>query len=116
MAGTYLRRPISGAADGKGVKVVATGSAGTTIHTAQASATLVDVVTLYATNTNTTVETVTLQWGGTTSVDDDIIVQVPAKATVPIAVDLILRNSLVAKAYSTTANVVSIHGFVNTES
>ncbi len=112
---SYTRRPLSGAADGKGIKVVAVASAGTTIHTAQANATLVDVITLYATNTDTSTRRLTLQWGGTTSVDDDLIFDIPSKTTVPVVVDLILRNSLIVKAYCDVANVITLHGFVNVE-
>lgn len=116
MAGSYLRRPLSGSTDGRGVKVVATGTPGTTIHTAQASATLVDVVTLYAYNSDTVTRRLTLEWGGTTAPDDNMVFDIPPKSTVPVVVDLVLRNSLIAKAFADAANVVSLFGFVNTES
>ena len=116
MAGTYLRRPLSGSTHGRGIKVVATASAGTTIHTAQADTTLVDVVTLFAYNSNTTDETLTLEWGGTTAPDDNMVFVVPAGRTIPIVVDGLIRNALVIKAFSTTANKVVITGFVTTES
>lgn len=113
----YLRRPLSGAADGRGVEVVATATAGTTIHTAQADATLVDVLTLYATNTDATrMVSVTLEWGGVSVPDDNLIFDVPPRSTVPLVPDLILRNSLVLKAFATVASVIAIHGFVNRES
>jgi hypothetical protein len=111
----YTREPLSGSTHGRGVKVVATASAGTTIHTGQASTTLTDVVTLYATNTDSVDRKLTLEWGGTTTVDDNLIFNVPALSTVPIVVDLIIRNSLVIKAFASAANVVTIHGFVNVE-
>ena len=44
----YSREPLSGSTHGRGIKVVATATAGTTIHTGQASTTLTDVVTLVA--------------------------------------------------------------------
>lgn len=111
----YTREPLSGSTHGRGIKVVQTASSGTTIHTGQASTTLTDVVTLYACNTDTVTRRVTLEWGGTTSVDDNMIFDVPAKATVCIVPDLIIRNSLVIRAFCETANVVSIFGFVNVE-
>lgn len=119
MAGTYLRRPLSGSTDGRGILVVATATAGTTIHTAQASATLVDVLTLYAYNSNTTVETLTLEWGGVTAPNDNIVVNLLPTGSgglQPIAVDLLLRNSLVLKAFSTTASKVVLFGFQTVES
>src|SRR6187402_2340583 len=112
----YTREPLSGSTHGRGIKVAATATPGTTIHTGQASTTLTDVVTLYATNTDTVTRRLTLEWGGTTSVDDNLIYDLPPKTVVPIVPDLIIRNSLVVKAFCDTANVVTIHGFVNVES
>lgn len=111
----YTREPLSGSTHGRGIKVVATGSTGTTIHTGQASTTLTDVVTLVATNTDTVIRRLTLEWGGTTSVNDNLIFDLPPKSSVPIVNDLIIRNSLVITAFADAANVVTIHGFVNVE-
>lgn len=111
----YTREPLSGSTHGRGIKVAATASAGTTIHTGQASTTLTDVVTLYAYNSNTTTETLTLEWGGTTAPDDNMVFYIPPLTTVPIVADLIIRNSLVVKAFSTTTNKVVLFGFVNKE-
>ena len=114
MATTVSRIPLSGSTDGRGVKVAATSSAGTTIHTATSSATDCDVVTIYAYNSSGSAVNLTLQWGGTTSVDDDIKLSIPATSGLTlIAPDLVLRNSLVIKAYAGTADVVTIHGFAN---
>ena len=114
MATTVSRIPLSGSTDGRGVKVAATSSAGTTIHTATSSATDCDVVTIYAYNSSGSAVNLTLQWGGTTSVDDDIKLSIPATSGLTlVAPDLVLRNSLVIKAYAGTADVVTIHGFAN---
>ena len=112
---SYTREPLSGSTHGRGIKVVATGTPGTTIHTGQASTTLTDVVTLYACNTDTVTRRLTLEWGGATVPDDNLIFDLPPKTTVPIVPDLIIRNSLVIKAFCDTANIVSIFGFVNVE-
>lgn len=112
---SYTREPLSASTHGRGIKVAAAASAGTTIHTGQASTTLTDVVTLYACNTDAATRRVTLEWGGTTTVDDNMIFDVPPKCTVPIVVDLIIRNSLIVKAFADVANVVSLFGFVNVE-
>lgn len=111
----YTREPLSGSTHGRGTKVAASSSPGTTIHTGQASTTLTDVVTLYAYNSDTVDRLLTLEWGGTTAPDDNMAFNIPAKTTVPIVVDLIIRNSLVVKAFAAAANVVTILGFVNTE-
>ena len=114
MATTVSRIPLSGSTDGRGVKVAATSSAGTTIHTVTSSATDCDVVTIYAYNSSGSAVNLTLQWGGTTSVDDDIKLSIPATSGLTlIAPDLVLRNSLVIKAYAGSADVVTIHGFAN---
>lgn len=111
----YTREPLSGSTHGRGIKVVATASAGTTIHTGQGSTTLTDVVTLYAYNSDTVIRTLTLEWGGTTAVDDNMKFDIPPGATVCVVPDLIIRNSLIIKAFASAANIVSIFGFVNTE-
>lgn len=114
MATTVSRIPLSGSTDGRAVKVAATSSAGTTIHTATSSASDCDVITLYAYNSSGSAVNLTLQWGGTTSVDDDIKLSIPATSGLTLVVpDLVLRNSLVVKAYAGTADVITIHGFVN---
>lgn len=111
----YTREPLSGSTHGRGIKVAASGTPGTTIHTGQASTTLTDVVTLYAYNSDTVTRRLTLEWGGTTAPDDNMVFDIPAKTTVPVVVDLIIRNSLVVKAFADAANVVALFGFINTE-
>ena len=114
MATTIVRIPLSGSTHGRGIKVAATASAGDTIHTATSSATDCDVVTLYAYNSSGGAVNLTLQWGGTTSVDDDLKLSIPATSGLTLVVpDLVLRNSLIVKAYAGTTNVVTIHGYVN---
>jgi hypothetical protein len=114
MATTVSRIPLSGSTHGRGIKVAATASAGDTIHTATSSATDCDVITIYAYNSSGSAVNLTLQWGGTTSVDDDIKLSIPATSGLTlVAPDLVLRNSLVIKAYAGTTDVVTIHGFAN---
>jgi hypothetical protein len=111
---TISRIPLSGSTDGRGIKVVATASSGTTIHTATSSTSDCDVVTLYAYNSSASAVNLTLQWGGTTSVDDDIKLAIPATSGLTLVVpDMVLRNSLVVRAYAGTTNVITIHGFAN---
>jgi hypothetical protein len=114
MATTVSRIPLSGSTHGRGVKVAATASAGTTIHTATSSTTDCDVITMYAYNSSGSAVNLTIQWGGTTSVDDDIKLSIPATSGLTLVLpDLVLRNSLIVKAYAGTADVVTIHGFAN---
>lgn len=123
MTTTYTTVPLSGSTDFRGIKVAATSlAAGTTIHTAQASATLPDLVSIILYNSDTVARPIKLGWGGTTSPDDvlsDVLLPGETKTYVhqrPI------RNALVIKAASETltwidgvsytgaANVISVCG------
>jgi hypothetical protein len=114
MATTITRIPLSGSTHGRGIKVAATSSTGTTIHTATSSTSDCDVVTLYAYNSSSSAVNLTLQWGGTSTPDDDIKLSIPATSGLTLLVpDMVLRNSLAVLAYAGTTNVVTIHGYVN---
>jgi hypothetical protein len=114
MATTVSRIPLSGSTHGRGVKVVATATAGTTIHTATSSATDCDVVTLYAHNSDAAAVNLTIEYGGVSSPDDLIKLSIPAGSGLTLVVpDLVIRNSLVVRAFAGTTNVVMVHGFVN---
>jgi len=106
------KQRLSGGTDGKNVKVAATATAGTTIHTAHATAT--DEIWLWATNTDTTDRKLTIEYGGTTSPDDLIEVTIPAESgPIPVIPGWLLTNSLVVRAFAASANVIVINGFVN---
>jgi hypothetical protein len=108
----FTKVKLSGSTDGRAVKVVATASSGTTIHTAHA--TNLDEIWLYAYNSHTSSVVLTLQMGGTSTPDDDIKVTVPSQQGLFLLVPgLLLTNSLVVRAYAGTANVITINGFVN---
>jgi len=96
----------------KNVKVVATATAGTTIHTAHATAT--DEVWLYACNTDSTDRKLTIEYGGTTSPDDLTEVTIAAESGWTLVIPgLLLTNSLVIKAFAASANVIEVNGYVN---
>ncbi len=113
---TYSKLKLSGSTDGKNIKVVATSSAGTTIHTAVSGTTagIFDEIWIYAYNSHTADVLLTIQWGGTTSPDDDIKVTIPyQQGQFLIIPGEILQNSLIVKAYAAVANVITIGGYVN---
>ena len=114
---TFTKQILSASTDGRAIKVAATASSGTTIHTGSTTATTIDEVWLYAMNTDTTARKLTIQWGGTTSPDDDIEVTIGAESgLVPVAPGLLIRGNataLVVRAFAATANVITIHGYVN---
>ena len=114
---TYTKTKLSASTDGRAIKVAATATAGTTIHTGSTTATTYDEVWLYAQNTDTSAVKLTIEWGGTTAPDDliDVTVQ-PAAGLVAIATGLLIKGNatpLVIRAFAATANVITIHGFVN---
>lgn len=103
---------LSGSTDGRMVKVAATATAGTLIHTAHATS--LDEVWLWAVNSDTTARKLTIEFGGTTSPDDTIELTVsPESGLVLVVPGLILTNSVVVRAFCATANVVMLAGYVN---
>jgi hypothetical protein len=114
---TFTKVKLSGSTDGRAVKVAATATAGTTIHTGSATATTYDEVWLYAMNTSASSVKLTIEWGGTTSPDDLIELTVlPEAGLVTIVPGLLIKGNatpLVIRAFAATADVITIHGFVN---
>lgn len=115
---TFTKTVLSGSTQGKGVKVVATASTGTTIHATGTSSSIIDEVWLYAYNSHTASVLLTIQFGGTTSPDNDIKVTIPNNSGLVLVVPgLILTGTGSAAntiyAFAATANVITISGFVN---
>jgi hypothetical protein len=112
---TFSKQLLSGSTNGRGIKVVATATAGTLIHTAVAGTTPEDEIWLYAHNTSASAVKLTLEWGGTTAPDDHIEVNIPVDGTglVLVAPGILLQNGLVVRAFAGTANVINIFGYVN---
>ena len=115
---TFTKVPFSAQTDGQPIKVVATASTGTTIHTTGTSATAFDEVWLYAYNSSTSAVVLTVQFGGTTSPDDDVKITIPSQSGLTLVVPgLILAGTgsvgNTVYAYAGTANVVTVSGYVN---
>ncbi len=114
---TFRKRKLSGSTDGMPIKVVATATIGTTIHTSVAGTTAgtFDEVWLYAYNGHTTTVTLTIEYGGATVPDQNIIITLAAKSGLTLIVPgLILQNAKVVTAFASVANVVTLSGWVNT--
>ncbi len=112
----FSRLVLSGSTHGRPIKVAATSTPGTTIHTAIASATDFDEVHLWVTNTHTSAVDLTIQFGGTTDPDDLVCktVSIPALSPpIPVCPGLSLRNSLVVRAFASSADKLLITGHVN---
>ena len=114
---SFSKIVLSGSTDGRAIKVAATATPGTTIHTASATATDYDEIWLYAQNTDTTARKLTIEWGGTSSPDDLIEITIPAESGLTlVAPGLVLKGNatpLVVSAFAATADVVTVHGYVN---
>tara|TARA_Y100000004_G_scaffold172203_1_gene208822 strand:+ start:1254 stop:1610 length:357 start_codon:yes stop_codon:yes gene_type:complete len=113
---TFTKAHLSGAADGLAVKVAATSSTGTTIHTAVSGTTAgsFSEVFLWATNTSTAAVQLTIEWGTTTAADGNIIVTVPPKeGLMAVVPGLILHNSKVVTAFAAQADVILLVGYAN---
>ena len=113
---TFTKKILSGSTDGKSIKVAATATAGTTIHTGSTTTTTLDEVWLYAVNTSTSSVKLTIEWGEAAAPDGNIELSVAAESGLVLVVPglLIKGNAtpLVVKAFAATANVVMLHGYV----
>ena len=115
---TFTKVALSGSTQGRAVKVVATASSGTTIHATGTSSSIIDEVWLYAYNSSSDNILLTIQYGGTSTPDDDIKITLPSQSGLTLVVPgLILTGTGAAantiRAYAGTANVIMISGYVN---
>ena len=111
---TIAKKLLSGSTDGEPIKVAATATAGTLLHTAVAGTTDTDLVDLYACNTQSADVTLTLEWGGTTSPDHLLEIVLPGEAgAIKITSQFPLQNGKIIRAFASSANVVNIWGSVN---
>lgn len=118
MANAVAKIPFSGSTQGQGIKVVATATAGTLVHTTGTSATVIDEVWLYLWNSHTADVLTTIEFGGATAPDQNIVLTVPFKAGLLLAIPgLPLLGSgaasLTVKVFAATTNVIVVLGFVN---
>lgn len=114
---TFTKLTLSASTDGRAIKVAATASPGTTIHTGPSSASEIDEVWLYAMNTDNTSRKLTVEWGGTSAPDDQIEITLDAEpGLVLVAPGLLIKGNatpLLVRAFAATTNVVTLHGYVN---
>jgi len=115
---TYSKQFLSDSDGGRPVKVAATASPGTQIHATGTSATTIDEVWLYATNTDSTDHKLSIQFGDTTSPDDLMEVTITAESGLVLLIPgLPLAGTGASarrvRAFAASANVVTISGYVN---
>ena len=111
------KQVLSGSTDGRGILIAATSGTGTLIHTGSNSSSVIDEVWLYISNPDSTVHTVTFQWGGTTSPNDIITTFVNVnQGLILVSPGLVLNGNatqLNIRAFADAANKVTIFGYVN---
>ena len=114
---TFTKTIFSASTDGRAILVSATSSAGTLIHTGPTTTTHLNEIWLYAMNSDTTARKLTVQWGSTSTPQDDIELTVqPESGLVLVTPGLLIKGNatpLVVRAFAATTNVITIHGFVN---
>ncbi len=109
---TITKLNLSGSTSGRPVKVVATATAGTLVHTAHA--TDLDELWLWAVNSDTVDRKLTIEAGGVTAPDDLIEFTVPAEDGLHLVIPGIpYTGSVVVRAFAAAANVVTVSGYVN---
>lgn len=116
MPSTFMKRQLSGSTNGRPIKITATSTPGTLIHTATSSTDEFDEIYLWAVNTSGSSVALTVEWGGVTSPDDFIAGGMPIEGDsdlILIAPGLILGGGLIARAFAATTAVINIVGFVN---
>ena len=110
-------QPAGTTGTGLAIKVAATATAGTAIHTASATATTIDEIWLYAVNTSASAVKLTIEWGEATAPDGNIELTVAAESgLVLVSPGLLLQGNASAKvvrAFAATTNVIVLHGYVN---
>ena len=112
----YQKRKLSGSVDGRGIKVAASGSPGTMIHTALSSvaANEWDEIFIGAVNASGSDVKLTVEWGGTSSPDDHIEITIPAESGfTEVIPGHVLQNGAVVRAFAAAADVIVLHGYVN---
>ena len=114
---TFSKAPLSGSTHGRAIKVTTASpidGSDTTIHQAVNSTTDLDEITLFAYNSDSVDRQLHLGWGGTSLPDDGLIVTIPFQSGwVPVVVNMLLRNNLTIVASASSANVLTVSGYVN---
>jgi hypothetical protein len=115
---TFSKLHLSGSTAGQPIKVAATGTPGTTLHTTGTSDTAIDEVWLYANNTSASAVELTVEFGGTTNPDNRIILSIPSKAGLVIVLPGLTLSGdgsagRTVAAFAATTNVINITGYVN---
>lgn len=119
MANATVKIPFSGSTQGKPIKIAATSTLGTAIHTTGIGlyTTAFDAFYMWAYNGHTADVLLTVEFGGATVPDQNLIQTIPFKQGLWLLMDgaMLAGNAsagLTVTAFAGTANVVTIWGYV----
>ena len=109
---TFSKLPLSESVNGKGILVSASATPGTLVHTS-ASGSAFDEVWIYSSNSSSADAALVVEFGGTSS-QDQIELNIPSEEGLILVVPgLFLNNSNQIRCFATSANRLSIFGYVN---
>src|ERR1035437_3334463 len=98
---TFTKKLLSSSTNGKAIKIVATASTGTTVHTAVSGTSSRDEIWLYATNNDSVSRNLTIEWGTTTASEGNISMAIPATSGLTLVVSgFLLQNGLLVTAFA----------------
>jgi hypothetical protein len=113
---TFSKDKLSGSPNGRGIKIAATSTPGTSVHTAVAGSgqNNYDEIYLYAYNSHTADVVLTIEFGGTMVPDDNIKVTIPWQSGLQLILPgLILQNECEVAAFASVASVIVVFAFIN---
>jgi len=113
---SYTRQLLSASTNGRGIKVGATATPGTLLHTAVTGTSAFDEVYLWVSNSSASPVGLTIEFGGTSTPDDHVVdtCSIPANSPpIPIVTGQNLQNGLAVLAFASVANVLVMTGYVN---
>lgn len=111
---TFYKTFLSESSNGRGIAVSATSTPGTLIHTAINSTAHMDEVWLFASNNSGASVTLTIEFGGTSSPDDNIVITVgPSEGLYTVVPGIPINDALEIRAFANTIGAIVIFGYIN---
>lgn len=111
---TFTKILLSGSTNGRNIEIAATGTPGTLLHTAVSGTSSLDEIYIFAVNTDSSTRTLTIEFGGTTSSDDLIEIDLESnKGAYLVIPGWLLNNGLVVRGFASAANVVNVNGYAH---
>lgn len=111
---TYTKQIFSQSAEGRGIKVGTTGTAGTLVHVPGTGSSVQDEVWIYAVNSDALPAKLTVEWGGVASPDDTVESTIEAESGLILVIPgLVVQNSAPVRAFASREDILLVHGFVN---